>query len=90
MYYKNKTYRNHSSTIRIGVPSLLVDLQAALGRQQPDERGNLAGQVVDLVGVLAGIVLTSQQGVVGEGFVFQHFDTFSAAGVVFGGLSNAE
>lgn len=37
------TYGNHCAAIRVGVPGLLVDLQGALGHQQPNEGRHFRG-----------------------------------------------
>lgn len=84
----NNTYSDDSLAIGIRIPRLFVNLQAAFGRHQADERRHFAGKMVDLVRVLAGLVLAAQQRVIGEGLILQHFDTFTAAGVILGCFSN--
>lgn len=81
-------YRNDSFAVRVRVPCLLVDLQTALGRQESYERRHFGREMVYLVCVLAGIVFAAEQRVIVERFVLQHLDTFTAARVILGGLSN--
>lgn len=67
-----------------------MDLQAAFRRQQPYESGYFAGQMVDLVSILAGIVLPTQEAMIGKWFILEDFDTFATARIVFGCFRHAE
>lgn len=50
----NVTYGEDCAAVGVGIPGLLVDLQGPLGGQQADESRYFGGQVIDLVGILAG------------------------------------
>ena len=75
--------------VGVGVPSLLVDLQRALGSDGLDDGRYFAGQMVDLVGVLALAELATKQGDVFEGFVLDDLDSFASPGLVLTGLGHA-
>lgn len=84
------SYRNDGFAVRISVPGLLVDLEAAFGGKKPYEGWHFAGQVVYFVSILSTGVLPAEEGVVVEGFILQDFYALTTAGVVLGRLGYAK
>merc|ERR1719369_1664662 len=81
--------RQHCLTVRIGIPSLLVYLKRASGGDHLDPAWDLAGEVVDLIGILALAKLSVQQGYVIIRLVFQNFYSFSASSLILRCLGNS-